>query len=148
MIVRTALFLAAGLLLGSCCLSGNCYAPIASAPMTSAPPTGAPMANSSMPGAPVAGSPRVVTAGVASSAPDGLGPEPTDEPEADIPPKPRKTAQRRKDFAAGPIFDASAASRNRSSEAVYEEQQARDQADEERLKRKLIICKNCASSGN
>jgi hypothetical protein len=143
MIVRTALFIIAGLMLGSCCMSGNCYLP-----MTSAPTTGPAMANSSMPGGPAGGSPMAATAGTVGSGPDGLGPEPTDEPEADVPAKPRKTAQRRKDFAAEPIFDTSASSRKRSTEAAYEKQQAADLADEERLKRKLIICKNCASSGN
>jgi hypothetical protein len=141
MIVRTALFIVAGLMLGSCCMSSNCYLPMTGMPAT-------PMANSSLPGAPVAGSSMAATAGVAASAPDGLGPEPTDELEADIPVKPRKTAQRRKDFAAEPIYDTSASSRKRSSEAAYEAQQASDRADEERLKRKLIICKNCAPSGN
>ena len=56
MIVRHALLLAAALTLGSCCLSGNCYAPI----------TG--------------------TAGVAAEAPDGLGSVPTDEPQAEAAP--------------------------------------------------------------
>jgi hypothetical protein len=115
MIVRHALLLAAALTLGSCCLSGNCYAPI----------TG--------------------TAGVAAEAPDGLGSVPTDEPQAEAAPaKPKKTAQRRKDF--DPVGDTSAVARYRGD--TYEQQQAADQAAEERLKRKLIICQNCSSSGN
>jgi len=40
-----------------------------------------------------------------------------------------------------------ASSRYRRGDS-YEEQQAADQADEARLKRKLIICQNCSSSGN
>jgi hypothetical protein len=129
MIVKNALLLAAGLMLGSCCLSGNCYAPMAG-----------PMAGT----AGVTGTSGV---GVAAAAPDGLGSAPTDEPQADAetPAKPRKSAQRRKDF--DPIGDASAASRYRRGD-TYEEQQAADQADEARLKRKLIICQNCSSSGN
>ena len=70
-----------------------------------------------------------------------------DEPQADVPPKPKKSTLRRKDFAAEPMGEASAASRNRRGDS-YEEQQAADQADEARLKRKLIICQNCSSSGN
>lgn len=117
MIARTALLLAAGLMLGSCCLSGNCYAPV----------TG--MANG---------------AGVAATALDGLGPDPADEPQADAPPpRPRKTAQRRRDADS---IEASSASRYRGD--AYEEQLAADKADEARLKRKLIICQNCASSAN
>jgi hypothetical protein len=114
MIVRHALLLAAALTLGSCCLSGNCYAPI----------TG--------------------TAGMAADAPDGLGSVPGDEQQADAPAKPRKTAQRRRDF--DPVGDTSAAARYRGD--TYEQQQASDQAEEARLKRKLIICQNCSSSGN
>jgi hypothetical protein len=118
MIIRIALLLTAGLMLGSCCLSGNCYAPV----------TG------------VAG-----TAGVAASAPDGLAAVPDDEPQAaDLPAKPRKTAQRRRDFE--PMGEASSAARYRGDS--YEEQMAADKADEARLKRKLIICQNCSSSGN
>jgi hypothetical protein len=144
MIVRTALLLAAGLMLGSCCLSGNCYAPVAGAPatpasasMVSTPPAGAPMTS-----APTASAPM---AGVVSSAPDGLS-SPDDEPLADAPPKPRKTA-RRSDIAVEPLGDASASARRRRGD-TYEEQQAADLADEARLKRKLIICQNCSSSGN
>jgi len=129
MIVKNALLLAAGLMLGSCCLSGNCYAPLAGGAATAG----------------VTGTPGVGVA--ATAAPDGLGSAPTDEPQADAetPAKPRKSAQRRKDF--DPIGDASASSRYRRGDS-YEEQQAADQADEARLKRKLIICQNCSSSGN
>jgi hypothetical protein len=145
MIVRTALLLAAGLMLGSCCLSGNCYGPVAGAPasaasasMVSAAPAGAPMTS-----APTASAPM---AGVTSSAPDGLSSAQDDEPQADAPPKPRKTA-RRSDIAVEPLGDASASARRRRGD-TYEEQQAADLADEARLKRKLIICQNCSSSGN
>jgi hypothetical protein len=114
MIIRHALLIAVALTLGSCCLSGNCYAPIAS------------------------------TAGVASEAPDGLASVPDDEPEAEPPTKPRRAAQRRRDFEL--VGDTSASAKNRGD--AYEHQLAMDKADEARLKRKLIICQNCASSGN
>jgi hypothetical protein len=128
MIIRIALLLAAGLTLGSCCLSGNCYAPITGVAATS--------------GVPMSGSP---TAGVPTSAPDGLAALPDDEPQAaDLPAKPRKTAQRRRDFES--MGEASSAARYRGDS--YEEQMAADKADEARLKRKLIICQNCSSSGN
>ncbi len=118
MIARTILLLTAGLMLGSCCLSGSCYAPV----------TG------------MAGTPGVA----ATTAPDGLGPDPADQPQADAtPPKPRKTAQRRRDADS---IEASSASRYRGD--AYEEQLAADKADEARLKRKLIICQNCSSTGN
>jgi len=115
MIARTILLLTAGLMLGSCCLSGSCYVPMA-------------------------GTPGVA----ATTAPDGLGPDPADQPQADAtPPKPRKTAQRRRDADS---IEASSASRYRGD--AYEEQLAADKADEARLKRKLIICQNCSSTGN
>jgi hypothetical protein len=133
MIIRIALLLAAGLMLGSCCLSGNCYAPVTGVAATSGVP---------MSGGPVSGVP---TAGVPTSAPDGLAALPDDEPQAaDMPAKPRKTAQRRKDF--DPMGETSSAARYRGD--AYEEQLAADKADEARLKRKLIICQNCSSSGN
>jgi hypothetical protein len=125
MIVRYALLLIAAPLLGSCCLSGNCYAPVAgSAGLPATPP-------SVVYAAPT---PSVAT------APDGLGPSPSEEPQADMPAKPKRTAQRRRDFDS--VGDASAGSRYRDN---WEEQQAADRVDEERLKRKLIICQNCSS---
>jgi hypothetical protein len=133
MIIRITLLLAAGLMLGSCCLSGNCYAPVTGVAAT----PGAPMSSAPMSGAP--------TAGVPMSAPDGLAALPDDEPRAaDMPAKPRKTVQRRKDF--DPMGETSSAARYRGD--AYEEQLAADKADEARLKRKLIICQNCSSSGN
>ncbi|HWL20330.1 MAG TPA: hypothetical protein VNS33_11720, partial [Bradyrhizobium sp.] len=85
MIARTILLLTAGLMLGSCCLSGSCYAPV----------TG------------MAGTPGVA----ATTAPDGLGPDPADQPQAEAtPPKPRKTVQRRRDADS---IEASSASRYR-----------------------------------
>jgi hypothetical protein len=123
MMLRYLMLLIAGLMLGGCCLSGNCYAPVASS-------------------APAAGPAGVAT----TSAPDGLGPAlADDEPQADVPAKPKKTTQRRRDTVVGES-EASAASRYRGD--TYDQQEAADRADEARLKRKLIICQNCASSGN
>jgi hypothetical protein len=130
MMIRIALLLAAGLMLGSCCLSGNCYAPVTGVAAT--------------PGVPTAGVPTA-TAGVPASTPDGLVTVEDDEPRAaDLPAKPRKTAQRRRDFDS--MGEASSSARYRGD--AYEEQMAADKADEARLKRKLIICQNCSSSGN
>jgi hypothetical protein len=81
---------------------------------------------------------------VAAVAPDGLGPGLTDGPKADVPAKPKRTAQRRRDSDS--FGDASSGSRYRGDS--WEEQQATDRADEEQLKRKLIICQNCSSSAN
>jgi uncharacterized iron-regulated membrane protein len=121
MMLRYSLLLVTGLMLGGCCLSGNCYAPVAGS-------------------APAAGPTGVAT----TSAPDGLGPALTDEAQADVPAKPRKTAQRRRDTVGE--SEASAASRYRGD--TYDQQEAADRADEARLKRKLIICQNCGSTGN
>jgi hypothetical protein len=132
MIVRYALLLVVVPLLGGCCLSGNCYAPVAgSAGVATAP------------AAPTAGVVAAPTTAVTTSAPDGLGPSPTEESLADAPAKPKRAAQRRRDFES--FSDTSAASRYRGDS--WEEQQAADRADEERLKRKLIICQNCSSKG-
>jgi hypothetical protein len=127
MMLRYFMLLVSGLMLGGCCLSGNCYAPLAGP-------------------APVAGPvPGAGPTGVATtSAPDGLGPAPIDESQADVPAKPRKTAQRRRDTVGE--SEASAVSRYRGD--TFEQQEAADRADEARLKRKLIICQNCSSSGN
>jgi hypothetical protein len=123
MMLRYLILLIAGLMLGGCCLSGNCYAPVANS-------------------APAAGPTGVAT----TSAPDGLGPAlADDEPQADVPAKPKKTAQRRRDTVVGES-EASSASRYRGD--TYDQQEAADRADEARLKRKLIICQNCATSGN
>ena len=130
MMIRYALLLLVALMLGGCCLSGDCYAPLAGpAGMASAPTTG------------TAAKP---TASVATAAPDGLGSGPSDDPRAGAPAKPKRTAQRRTDFDS--IGDASPASRYRGGS--WEEQQATDRADEEQLKRKLIICQNCSTSAN
>jgi hypothetical protein len=122
MMLRYLMLLVAGVLLGSCCLSGNCYAPVAGS-------------------APAAGPTGVAT----TSAPDGLGSALSeDESQADVAAKPKKTAQRRRDTVSE--SEASSASRYRGD--TYDQQEAADRADEARLKRKLIICQNCASSGN
>jgi hypothetical protein len=123
MMLRYLPLLIAGLMLGGCCLSGNCYAPVANS-------------------APAAGPTGVAT----TSAPDGLGPALADDaPQADVPAKPKKAAQRKRDTVVGES-EASSASRYRGD--TYDQQEAADRADEARLKRKLIICQNCATSGN
>jgi|SRR5215469_12827962 len=130
MMIRYAPLLLVALMLGGCCLSGDCYAPLAGpAGVTRAPTTG----TAAMP-----------TASVATAAPDGLGSGPSDDPRAGAPAKPKRTAQRRTDFDS--IGDASSASRYRGGS--WEEQQATDRVDEEQLKRKLIICRNCSTSAN
>jgi hypothetical protein len=129
MMVRHALLLFVALMLGGCCLSGSC-APVAG-------PAG-------MASAPITGTAAAPATNVATVAPDGLGPGLTDGPKADVAAKPKRTAQRRRDSDS--FGDASSASRYRGDS--WEEQQATDRADEEQLKRKLIICQNCSSSAN
>jgi hypothetical protein len=80
----------------------------------------------------------------ATAAPDGLRAGPGDGSRAGVPAKPKRTAQRRTDFDS--IGNDSSASRYRGGS--WEEQQATDRADEEQLKRKLIICQNCSTSAN
>jgi hypothetical protein len=130
MMVRHAPLLLVALMLGGCCLSGSCFAPVAGPAGPASSPTASAVA--------------APTTSVAAAAADGLGPGLADEQKADVTAKPKRTAQRRRDFDS--IGDASSASRYRGDN--WEEQQATDRADEERLKRKLIICQNCSSSAN
>jgi hypothetical protein len=84
--------------------------------------------------APVAGSPV---------AWDGLGTAPTDDVQ---PPEPKKPARAKREIIVGPL-DAAAGSRNNKVQPTNEwaQQRAADQDDEARLKRKLVICRNCAA---
>jgi hypothetical protein len=83
--------------------------------------------------APVAGSP---------AAWDGLGTAPADGTQ---PPGPRKPLRAKREIIVGPL-DAAPGVRNKDEQPIgqWEQQQAADQDDEARLKRKLVICHGCA----
>jgi hypothetical protein len=71
---------------------------------------------------------------------DGLGPAPTDEaPPPEPQPKPHARAKR--DVSA-----LDAGSSKAQPKDQWEQEQATDQADEARLKRKLVICRACQTT--
>jgi len=73
---------------------------------------------------------------------DGLGPAPTDDAQPlEIRPKPMRV---KREIVVGPL-NAAASEQTRSVEpkGQWEQQQAADQDDEARLKRKLMICRSC-----
>jgi hypothetical protein len=74
---------------------------------------------------------------------DGLGTAPTDDTQP-AEPQPRKPARAKREIIVGPL-DAPAAGQNSRARPKdnWEEQQAADQDDEAKLKRKLMICQNC-----
>lgn len=130
MILRSVLLIAAALSLSNCCLSSsNCSAPLANAaaPGPSVSPTASPVA-----AAPIDW--------------DGLNTPPEAkafDPEVIAVQPPRKQARRRAD-----TVDAisSRSTMGSGKDAGFAEQQALDQAEEERLKQKLIICRNCSTA--
>jgi hypothetical protein len=74
---------------------------------------------------------------------DGLGPAPVDEaPPPEPQPKPHARAKR--DVSA---LDAAGERSNAQPKDDWEQEQAADQADEARLKRKLMICRDCQTTG-
>lgn len=115
MISKCFAFLSAALLLANCCALGNGCAPSAGAPAA---------------GAPIAW--------------DGLGAPPADDPPS-AEPQPRKPARAKREIIVGPLDTVAAGqnSRTQSRDRSWEEQQASEQDDEAKLKRKLMICQNC-----
>jgi hypothetical protein len=74
---------------------------------------------------------------------DGLGPAPGEDTQpVELRPKPRARAQR--EIIVGPL-DATVAERGNKVQPKdqWEQQQAADQDDDARLKRKLMICRSC-----
>ena len=92
------------------------------------------LGNGCAPATPVAGAPI---------AWDGLGTAPTDDMQASEP-QVRKPARTKREIIVGPL-DTAAAGQNGKTQPKdsWEEQQAADQDDEAKLKRKLMICQNC-----
>jgi hypothetical protein len=88
------------------------------------------------------------TAAGGAPAWDGLGAAPTDDdPQAAEASPPKKLARARPNRAGS--VDAASASSNPylRGDDSFEQQEAADRADEARLKRKMIICRDCASTG-
>ncbi|MGJ4945436.1 hypothetical protein ACQR1W_33075 [Bradyrhizobium sp. HKCCYLS1011] len=134
MILRSAMLLAAAVTLSNCCLSpSSCNAPLAGS-LTPAPAAAL---------APAA-APAPARAVAAASDEDGLYATESMGSESDsIEVRPARKQARRK---ADSVDAMSARSTSYRRDVGYEEQQALDQADEERLKQKLMICKNCSSA--
>ena len=74
---------------------------------------------------------------------DGLGPAPTDDAQP-LQIRPKQPTRAKREIIVGPL-NASATEQNRSVQPKdqWEQQQAADQDDEARLKRKLMICRSC-----
>jgi hypothetical protein len=74
---------------------------------------------------------------------DGLGSSPTEDTEP-VEPKPSKHARAKREIIVGPLEAAAPAQNNKGQpKDQWEQQQAADQDDELRLKRKLMICRTC-----
>jgi hypothetical protein len=74
---------------------------------------------------------------------DGLGPAPAGD-SLPASTSPKRSARAKREIIVGPL-DSVPAERNSKTAAkdAYEQQQTADQADENRLKRKLTICRTC-----
>jgi hypothetical protein len=74
---------------------------------------------------------------------DGLGSAPTEDDQP-VELRPKKRTRANREIVAGPV-QAAAGEPNRElqSKDSWDQQQAADQAEEARLKRKLIICRTC-----
>ncbi len=74
---------------------------------------------------------------------DGLGSAPTDDTQP-LELRPKQHARAKREIILGPL-EAAAAEPNSKGQPKdsWEQQQAADQADEARLKRKLMICRTC-----
>jgi hypothetical protein len=95
------------------------------------------LGNGCAPATPVAGAPI---------AWDGLGKPPTDGTEA-TEPQVRKPARAKREIIVGPLDTAGGGTTSKfQPKDSWEAQQAADQDDEARLKRKLMICKTCGAA--
>ena len=130
MITKCIAFLVAALVLANCCALGVGCAPLGGG-------LAGPVALG--PGGPVASGPVALDD-------DGLGGAPPDEAQASDP-QPKQDARPKRKSMVGSL-DAGATRPNRGGQAKdqYELQQAADEADDLRLKRKLMICTDCMPS--
>jgi hypothetical protein len=126
MITKCIAFLVAALVLANCCALGGGCAPLGGGPA-----------------GPVALGPG---GGPVALDDDGLGEAPPDEAQSSDP-QPKQDARPKRKNMAGSL-DAGATRQNRGAQAKdqFELQQAADEADDLRLKRKLMICSDCMPS--
>jgi hypothetical protein len=76
---------------------------------------------------------------------DGLGSAPTDDTQP-VEPGSKKHARAKREIIVGPLDAAATAQNNKvQPKDQWEQQQAADQDDEVRLKRKLMICRTCVA---
>jgi hypothetical protein len=74
---------------------------------------------------------------------DGLGPAPTDVTQP-LELRPKQHARAKREIILGPLDAAPAEPTSKvQPKDSFQQQQAADQDDEVRLKRKLMICRNC-----
>jgi len=74
---------------------------------------------------------------------DGLGSAPTDDTQP-VEPQPKKPARAKREIIVGPLDAAATVQNNKvQPKDQWEQQQAVDQDEEVRLKRKLMICRTC-----
>jgi hypothetical protein len=74
---------------------------------------------------------------------DGLGSAPTDDTQA-VEPRPKKYVRAKREIIVGPLDTAATVQNTKvQPKDQWEREQAADQDDELRLKRKLMICRNC-----
>jgi hypothetical protein len=126
LILRCAVLLAAALTLSNCCLSSSgCSGPVA---LTAAPAPGA--------------------AGPVAAAPawDGLNDQAAADDDATVDVTPPKKPSRHAKATASIDAMSSQSTTGSRGKVDWAEEQAANQADDARLKRKLIICNNCSAS--
>lgn len=87
------------------------------------------------------------TAAGGAPAWDGLGTAPSDDPQAAETSPPKKLARAKPNRAASSDTASTSSNPYLRSDDAYEQQEAADRADEARLKRKMVICRDCASTG-
>jgi hypothetical protein len=76
---------------------------------------------------------------------DGLGTPPTDDPQS-TEPQPKKPVRAKREIIVGPLGAAVAGQNSKTQpKDNWEQQQAADQDDEAKLKRKLMICRTCGA---
>ena len=138
MIMKCVAFLVVALVLANCCALGGGCAPLAGGPA-------GPVALG--PGSPVAsGAGGPVASGPVALDDDGLAEAPPDEAQASDA-QPKQDARPKRKSMVGSL-DARATKQNHGAQPKdrYELEQAADEADDLRLKRKLMICTDCMPS--
>jgi hypothetical protein len=79
----------------------------------------------------------------APTAWDGLGSAPTDDTQT-VEPQPKKHVRPKRETIVGPLDAAATEQTNKvQPKDQWKQEQAADQDDEMRLKRKLVICRTC-----